>query len=193
MNSQTPKKITNAIKDFCMEICPDKRPQYITITPTPGSHKQECFSNVDMKISECGGKVQYGWIIWEWENVYIEAEFHAVWVDCNGRYVDVTPQIEREILFLPDNKMKFNGERTDNIRRALRDKSDIIEFLKISEQIFRITEKGKMSIIEYNTYKMLATRHEELKNKLKNMIVGKNELCPCKSGRKYKSCHGKFK
>ena len=48
-------------------------------------------NNIKFKKSinpkEFGGNIEYGWMIWESPNLFIEAEFHAVWIDNKGEYI----------------------------------------------------------------------------------------------------------
>jgi hypothetical protein len=63
-----------------------------------------CFDGVREKVKHDGGGVRLGWVIWEWPNAFLNAEFHAVWVDPAGHLVDITPKPvgEKRILFAPD-------------------------------------------------------------------------------------------
>jgi hypothetical protein len=101
--TRTPAAITAAIRHLCQEISPDYEPRFVEISPEPGSKPNECFSNVETKIKDDGGELVYGWAIWEWPRVFVEAEHHAVWRN-GGGLVDVTPHVplSERILFLPD-------------------------------------------------------------------------------------------
>ena len=63
-----------------------------------------CFDGVLEKVRRDGGGVRLGWVIWEWPNAFLNAEFHAVWIDPAGQLVDITPKPlgEKSILFAPD-------------------------------------------------------------------------------------------
>ena len=75
-----------------------------------------------MKVEKNGGGFQYGWQIWEWPDVMIEAEFHAVWNSPQGILIDITPkQIDtHKILFLPDANRTYEGKQVNNFRQPLR-------------------------------------------------------------------------
>ncbi len=84
-----------------------------------------------------GGTIRFGWSIWEWPNVYIEAEHHAVYESSEGILVDVTPPADDWTVsrtFLPDSAAVYDfeneGVRRDNHRLALT--SD-----PLSEQFFQ--------------------------------------------------------
>jgi hypothetical protein len=62
-------------------------------------------------VARDGGEILYGWAIWEWPRVFIEAEHHAVWSK-GGCLTDVTPQVPPAdtILFLPDTERAYDYE-----------------------------------------------------------------------------------
>jgi hypothetical protein len=107
--------------------------------------EQDCYNNVEKAIQIAGGAVQYGWQIWETlPGLMIEAEFHAIWVDQEGKFHDVTPKpygINR-ILFLPDDTKKYEGRQINNIRMSLSDDPLVTEFIEISNDYFAQTNKG---------------------------------------------------
>ncbi|BCH67908.1 MULTISPECIES: hypothetical protein [Rhizobium/Agrobacterium group] len=123
-NSYTtaPKALNAAVIDFCREISPDAKPRYLPVMPDPMAQPSECFNNVMARVSKEGGTLVYGWLVWEWPNVFIEAEHHAVW-ESKGTFVDITPHVhgESEILFLPDPKSTYDfvgQKRRINIKRS---------------------------------------------------------------------------
>ena len=63
-----------------------------------------CFDGVMEKTKHDGGGIRLGWVIWEWPNAFLNAEFHAVWIDPLGQLIDITPKPvgEKIILFAPD-------------------------------------------------------------------------------------------
>lgn len=165
----------------------------------PGTTVNECFANVELKIERDGGSREIGWQIWEWPNVYIEAEFHAVWVSPDSHRVDVTPKqipVDR-ILFLPDLSLTYSKRQVDNIRQALRDDKLIRDFIRISETIFRVENKGdranQLGVIEISRHEIepLIKAREFLFRMLREGL-GEHSLCGCNSGRKYKNCCGAY-
>ena len=78
----------------------------------------------------------------------IEAEFHAVWVDPDGNYRDVTPKEMpgiKQILFLPDPALVYGGRQIDNVRVPLRDDALIKDFIKAAEQYYEATNRGELA------------------------------------------------
>lgn len=63
-----------------------------------------CSDGVLEKIANDGGRIVFGWNIWEWPQIMLTAEFHAVWQDDSGNLYDITPKPhgEHEIAFVPD-------------------------------------------------------------------------------------------
>jgi hypothetical protein len=62
-----------------------------------------CSDGVVEKVKHDGGSILFGWTIWEWPAVLLNAEFHAVWRSPGGELADITPKPQREktIIFVP--------------------------------------------------------------------------------------------
>src|SRR5437660_241975 len=106
-----PREIREYVQEFCQEIAPQGEPIYLAVTPSDQDVLLDCLVNVERRIAESGGDIQYGWRIWEWVNTLIEAEFHAVWRSPDGNLIDVTPAPHdyKRVLFLPDNGTVYEG------------------------------------------------------------------------------------
>ncbi|MBU0958512.1 MAG: hypothetical protein KKB31_01075 [Nanoarchaeota archaeon] len=126
MKPTTPTSINEDVLEFCKEINPESEPCFVKVSPWEGSEYQDCFPNVERYIKSFGGELQQGWTIWEIPNKFIEAEFHAVWIDGKGNFVDITqkPDREKQILFLPDSKREIKKEPINNIRKVLQDTAE---------------------------------------------------------------------
>lgn len=110
------------VKVFCKEISPEHSPQYVPLYPMPGAPYRCCFDIVDICIREAKGTNLMGWAIWEWPDVFIEAELHCVWKAPDGKLFDPTPQrfqTENRNLFLPDPEHPEPRRAIDNRRKAL--------------------------------------------------------------------------
>lgn len=125
------------VVDFCTRIRPGSVPLRLPIQPDVGCLPRECFHNVRQKTEREGGRIRFGWAIWDWPRVYIEAEHHAVHEDENGLFTDVTPSTEGDTqvarLFLIDDSATFDFQTAgtvwrDNIRTALTDDLQINEY-----------------------------------------------------------------
>jgi hypothetical protein len=121
MHPTTPKTISLAVQKLCSELVSEGVPLYLKVTPKSYEEANDCFIVVEREVAERGGEVCFGWTIWEWPSVFIEADFHAVWRAPTGELIDITPKqlpIER-ILFLPDIVRRYEGKQVKNVRRAL--------------------------------------------------------------------------
>lgn len=131
----TPGAVTDPITALCNEICPSTLPLFIPIRPVTGI-QDDCFGNVKRKMTEGGGTAQYGWAIYEWPSVMIEAVFHAAWRNPEDQLVDVTPPDDgaTQTLFLPDPSRTYDGKLVDNRRMALTDDPLIHEFISVAQR-----------------------------------------------------------
>ena len=50
-----------------------------------------CYQNVTDYVRKFGGSIQYCYLLWE-SKKHIVAEHHAIWLNTEGEYVDLTPQ-----------------------------------------------------------------------------------------------------
>lgn len=198
MNRETtPAKITDKIMELCNGIVHGEVPQYVPVKPQEWSRPMECFPNVEQMVREYGGQQVNGRVIWQWSNVLVEAEAHAVWKSLDGQLIDITPHDngEEQILFLCDESMVYSGEQIGNIRLALTGSplaAELIELSEKTEEIMREYKPGtKISVTELQReLAPLASRRQELMMLL-NRKAERNEPCPCMSGLKYKKCCGK--
>lgn len=124
--SNVPSPDGEAVQRLCTSMHSTEISFYVAVNPDRGALPRECFANVRKRVDERGGAIQYGWAIWQYGDYFIEAEHHAVYVDPDGRFVDVTPQEPRvaKILFLPDDAAVYDPAplaRRDNHRVAILD------------------------------------------------------------------------
>ena len=56
------------------------------------------------RIAERGGAIRFGWRLREWPGLLLTANFHCVWVDPDGKLIDMTPQMAAgsSSVFVPD-------------------------------------------------------------------------------------------
>jgi hypothetical protein len=192
----TPIKMLDYILDFCGTIN-DEEPYYVDVLPTGDSNSNDCFINVENKIKQNGGRTIFGWTIWLWPTVMIEAEFHAIWEDILGNKIDVTPKENKEkrILFLPDKKMVFNGIRINNIRENLNGSNMVERFIELNNQLYELMntrenkhEFGLIKLDRNSTepiYKELSYILQILTKKIR---IPNDNLCPCGSGKRFSKC-----
>lgn len=185
-------------------ISPDRTPILLPITSAPECQPLDCFHCVKHLAQREGGRVQFGWAIWEWPRVYIEAEHHAVYQPPGGLpWVDVTPSSHPEItrrLFLPDDAATYDYENEgilrDNHRVALSDDPLIEDFFKAARARVEIMNSlPGVGAIEVDP--ATAGRLAALDNLQQQQVFGlvmkftpQNARCFCGSGEKFKRCHG---
>jgi len=192
----TPDNISKPIIKLAKQLVASPYLIYVDVIPEPSFLINECYENVRIKIQRDGGNIQYGWQIWEWFNVYIEAEFHAVWLSPSNQYVDITPKAAHvtKILFLPDPNRTYNNRSIDNERRPLRQDKLIRDFLRTSKEINRMKMKGEVpnnpnkTFVDQSDYEYWAILHDDLMKMLINNLT-ENSPCFCGSNKQYKHCH----
>jgi hypothetical protein len=144
MRGTTPRTVLEPVSQLCRELSPAARPQYLRVTPEQGAQPDDSFQVVERHVERHGGSVRYGWRIWEWPGVMIEAEFHAVWEDASGQLHDLTPapQPADTILFLPDPARAPNGKPLNNVRRALSARPEIQSYIQAADAEFELMNRG---------------------------------------------------
>lgn len=191
------------VKRFCASIVPDATPISMAINPELGCEALDCFGNVRRKILKSGGSISYGWSIWEWPGVFIEAEHHAVYREEEGRLIDLTPpsdNMTRSRTFLADSSAVYDfqneGQRRDNHRLALTDDPLIAEFFQtasaFNEIMSSIPGVGEVAVDVATARKLQAVQIENNRLLLKLLMkyTPKGAPCFCGSGLKFKRCHG---
>jgi len=144
MMPRTPKTITNSILQLCEELNKTQKPYFVRTKPESYSKKKECFENVTIKVQKDGGQSRRGWTIWETPKIFIEAEFHTIWISPKNEEIDITPHHSiniHKILFLPDDTLKYQYKRIDAKRRSISDNPMVLQFIKVCEEIFEFEEK----------------------------------------------------
>lgn len=205
MHTSTPLTIADHVSDFCRLVVPNSEPLYLAVEPARHADVNDCYTAVAEQVRHHGGTTCYGWQIWEWPRVMIEAEFHAVWRDLSGALRDITPKVPpiKQILFLPDPNRQYEGRQVNNIRRALQDGPEVLEFFAACNAEFEFMNRGARSdqhgqvvltgpdAREYT--QIIHRKKAALEHILRRQPPppGRNDPCPCGSGQKYKRCHGR--
>ncbi|MEN6411953.1 MAG: SEC-C metal-binding domain-containing protein [Veillonellales bacterium] len=199
MKIRVPKKLTKEIEKLCYEINPGEQPVYIPVdNKTVVASDADCVEMVALKMLKDGGSFQFGWAIWEWPDVMLEAEFWAVWVNDDGQLVDVTPRGRGEnLLFIIDNKTKFEGKPIDSMLKPLIEHPLVLEYININKKIWQqadaLTEAGKSAMAICEILAPVIDKKDALEREIEEKIsggIGRNDLCPCGSGKKFKNCCG---
>lgn len=191
-NETTPSVITDEIKQLCATICPEAKPFYVDASPFDGMQPNECFKNVDTVMQKLDGERITGWAIWQWANILVEAEAHAIWKAPDGQLIDVSPHIsaEEHILFLPDDRVQFNGNPIPSHRQALTNSPLVAELIALSDKKDTIAAASSGQTYAMDTADV--RRMAELIFQF-HRSAERNEPCPCGSGLKYKKCCGRYR
>ena len=196
---RTPVEITEKIVELCDSIVKNRQPIFVSVDPKEGCIENYCFPNVQKIVNLYGGEAINGWIIWQWDNILVEAEAHCIWKDNNNIFIDITQHtpVESKILFLPDDSIKYEGNQINNIYLALSDSLLVKEYIELLNEVFALQKPhplGKAVVFpqDIGRYNQIKTRLAELEQ-LFSKKVGRNEQCPCGSGFKYKWCCGKYR
>ena len=198
MTLTTPKAISEQVYRLRAKIGVDTEPVFVSVSDTDGFAINECFPNVRHKIARDGGFIQYGWMVWEWPNKLIEGEFHAVWVAPDGGFRDITPKPdgEKRILFIPDPERVYQNIPIGTVRLPLTDAPEIHQMILLAEDKERLRLKyndgsGQPKIPAHELL-ALERRHFGLPQAPVQLPpkTGRNQPCPCRSGKKFKNCHG---
>ena len=183
MLTTTPSELTEDVLDFCKEV-ETSTPFFVEVKPADFARPNFCFQNVETQIENFSGKKCYGWEIWYKKGMIIEAEFHCIWQSPEGRFLDITPQMdgERKILFLPSHKI-YKNKRIDNIRKNLSD-SPIIDLY---------IECAKKTVSKFTTNKIILNKELGwwsgfLLNMFMHNLKSNSSLCLCGSGREFRKC-----
>ena len=198
----TPQKISTAIISLCREINPESQVVAVSVQPDINAIISECFPNVMKKVEMAGGSICYGWTIWEWRRVFIEAEHHAVW-EKDGLLIDITPKTngEKNIMFLPDQSKVYNWvtkRRINNVKRSLGIFNSAEEWLRAADEWQTAIENNSVSeetIFNELKYSQLTERRvsafcrviSDLANDTKP-----SQTCICASGMRYRKCCRQF-
>ena len=140
MRPETPDLRDAAFLSLCRELAPGSVPSWLEVLPAAHAQPLECFEAVRRQVRRHGGAAVYGWQVWLWPALFLEAEFHAAWRSPDGRLHDITPKLLpiARIAFLPDPVRVFAGARIPNVRRALDDDPRVARFLAVCDEEWRL-------------------------------------------------------
>lgn len=153
---------STAVRELCQRIASEQCPLFVPYEPLGHKPLMECFSIVPEQVVTHGGEQLTGWALWEVAGCFIEAEFHAVWKDPNGRISDLTPRpFDMEtVTFLPDPSRVYDGRQVDNIRVPLVNDFYVSKFLKLAARRFEIMNEGDLAY-QYGAIALSASAERE--------------------------------
>ena len=196
--AQPDTKYVRSIKSHLKII---ESPIYIDCIPLESAPSCECFLTVEKHVKDHGGTMILGWAIWELPEVYIEAEFHAVWRKTDGSFLDISPKDEptKRVLFLPDANARYEGAQVNNIRIPICNAPAVLALFAACNKEFELSNKGERKF-QYGERKFsdeeMDVLHEILfvkklaENDMLKLVpkISPNMPCICGSGLKSKKC-----
>lgn len=198
----SPKKVDAYVEKILDKLNAKYDPEIIPVRPIENSIRQDCFGNVEKKISTSGGQKHYGWAVWK-SGILYEAEFHAVWESNDGELIDVTSHEPpcKEVMFISDDGYPYTGQHVDNCRINSTQNPLVDDFIMICEYIQYIQ-------VLYSLGNRVDDFHLQMPKEIGGLIMeldclksgllqfiykrGKKEKsCFCGRNIKYSKCHGK--
>lgn len=203
MLTRTPSPSDPHVKEICRRVVADAKPVLLPITAEPEDEPLNCFGNVRQRVAKNGGRIVFGWAVWEWPKVYVEAEHHAVYENPQGNWLDITPSEVPGIdsrVFIEDTSAIYDfeneGIRRDNHRFAFKRDPLIEEFFnsarRAHDAMNALPGIGNIEVFPEVAQKLgrLQQAHARLVVQLAMKYLGRNDRCFCESGKKFKACHG---
>jgi len=138
----TPVRSTTHIRKLCARLGIGWKPAHIQVQARDNSDLCDCFADVERQVTEHGGELVVGWLIWEWSPILVEAEFHAVWKSPTGELIDVSNKLDSEtvVMFVQDNIRTYTVRRVDNVRIPIGKEKIIADFILKKENFFNLFE-----------------------------------------------------
>lgn len=198
MNIISPTETDKFVEKLLIKIGSEYEPEQVSVIIEPYAQLHTCYPNVDEKIKRDGGKVHYGWTIYQSDILY-EAERHAVWENKDGDLIDITPrEIDlKQIMFVSDNDFVYNGQMVDNYRINITDNSIVDDFILVCENLEKLYTYGERIDDEQLNMPLpvakLIDQYENLKAVYLTYIHSGGQpssKCLCGGQKNYKNCHG---
>lgn len=191
-----PQKTMKKISELCLEIGKHGTPIYIPSIPEDKIERHDCTRAVKQKIVRDGGEARFGWLIWQWANIVLEASAYIVWKDETGNLFDVTPKETKyeSVLFIPASVC--DGVKLMNKRIPITDSALIKELVEISDKCETVLQKSTCTSQVDKEVLGNILSYKKRKDEIMRIVSRKaerNELCPCGSGIKYKKCCGYYR
>lgn len=198
----TPAETSSGLQALIDQIVPGGKPIYVDVRPVEGAPENECFPLVERHIEMYGGKAITGWSLWELPSLFVEAEFHGVWQQQSGVFLDIAAKKHptARVLFLADPRRSHEGKQVNNIRRALKPDPVLNAYLATFDAEFELTNRGERAN-QHGAIKLLGKEAEEYHAIQQQRaylylqllpffpVIGAYNPCPCGSGKKVKWCH----
>ena len=144
MKAMKPAHPSSDLAALCFELAGQVAPIVLPRLAPLDQRPADCFETVVQHVIDRGGSACYGWVLWEWPGLFLEAEFYAVWRDAEGNLRDITPRAgdASGILFLPDPVRAFDGRRVNSIRQPISPDPAVAGFLSACHEEFDLINRG---------------------------------------------------
>lgn len=115
-----PQICDGIVRSKCRELS-EAEPQLVAVVAYENSKPLQCYFNVQAAAQDGLGQPLFGWLIWLFPNIWIEAHHHAVIMRTDGSLCDVTPPKdgEKQIVFLPDSSTPFDYTNPKPVRKRV--------------------------------------------------------------------------
>ena len=153
-----------------------------------------------MHVVQYGGTGVTGWAIWEVPQLFIEAEFHAVWRTKAGTLIDVSqpPQRFDRILFLPDPETLYEGRNIDNVRQPLLDHPLVHKVIGRAQRRFEMLKDYPNGVLTLtgraaDRYREWQREGEAIQSEWLSLVLAHRrdtDPCICGGRRRFGDCHG---
>ncbi|WP_417484716.1 SEC-C metal-binding domain-containing protein [Maricaulis salignorans] len=198
VRTTAPLSLDGPVNSLAQRLSPGAAVEWVPIRPSELAQPQECFYNVKAMVERSGGELVYGWAIWEWPQVFIEAEHHAVW-ELDGHLVDVTPHeiVGDRVAFVRDPLATFDwshATQRENVKVPLTDSPAVSNYLAATDamrELMREGADGRTIRLDPMAVEDLVIRVTRAKLGVFEALASKtspNAPCVCGSTVKFKRC-----
>jgi len=138
-----PADVSSELKTFSSQIGASSDVHSVPIQQFDHMRPGQCFNNCICAAALLGGKVLYGWSYHQFHDLFLVAEFHAVWQAPDRQLIDVTPPLASRVTttFAHDPVRvvadavagsPFKGTPS-NQRFALRKTAEVLEWIQAED------------------------------------------------------------
>ena len=128
-------------------------PKSVKYAPLVGCSQLNCFRNVEAQVQRAGGQMQTGWIFYEFIDICIKSEAHAIWITPQGKRHDITPQElypdNGKVLFSPDSAVAKKRGYTTHAKTILSTDPRVMAIERFDTAFAALLERHFVRMGEY--------------------------------------------